>query len=143
MKQGEVWLGAGTGVSAEPPSAQLQLGPLGIPVQSPSMPQQGFKPALQYGHSSARVLGGGEWAKEAPLQGGTSILRGWNWKRCSPRPPPLLQGSPGSLIPDPLGHFTPVSPLPLEQQFPLHLLENCCQLPHEQHYAIPHHYMGL
>lgn len=133
-------------MSAKPPSAQLQLGALGIPVQSPSMPQQSFKRAPQYGHSSARVLEGGERASDTPLQGGTSIPRGWHSKRRSPRPPHLLQGSPGSLHPDPLGHFTPMSPLlpfPWSSNSRSPPLENCCQLLHEQHYANPHHYMVL
>lgn len=111
-------LGAGPGMSDKLPGAQLQLGALGIPTQSPRMPQQGFKPAPQHGHSSARgCMGQGtssarwdqhsqslEQEKMRP-QTQTPAL-GISWV-ISPR-------SPGSLHP-----YVSPSPLPLERQFPL------------------------
>lgn len=65
------------------------------------MPQQGFKPAPQYGHSSAGVMEGVNGTGEVLCKVGTASPEVGAGKGAAPVPLPCYG--------DPPGHFTPVS----------------------------------
>lgn len=63
MKQGVAWLGSGPGLSST--VLRCNKKHWGSLFRAPE--QWSLKPALQSGYSSAGVLGGGKWSREASL----------------------------------------------------------------------------